>query len=139
MMDYTVTDEPKREDEEALFNNLKEFNLAHIELDVVQKLAVFQYDENGTLVAGLSAKTHGNWLSVSYLWIAEKARGKGLGSKMLKDAEDEAVKRGCRFAFLDTFSFQAKDFYLKMGYQEVFTLEHYPVTGKRHYFTKPLA
>lgn len=137
-MDYTITDTPSNEDAEALFNNLKEFNLAHIELDVVQELAIFQHDEEGTLVAGLSAETHGNWLSVSYLWIREKARGKGLGSKMMQDAETEAVRRGCKFAFLDTFSFQAKDFYLKLGYQEVFTLEHYPVAGKRHYFTKAL-
>lgn len=53
--------------------------------------------------------------------------------------QDETAKeRGCRYAFLDTFSFQAPAFYEKHGYMSVFTLEEYPVTGKRYYLTKTL-
>ena len=50
----------------------------------------------------------------------------------------EARKRGCKYAFVDTFSFQAPTFYKNHGYREVFTLEEYPYTGKRHYYTKEL-
>lgn len=45
---------------------------------------------------------------------------------------------GCKYAFVDTFSFQAPAFYEKHGYREVFTLEDYPYTEKRHYYTKAL-
>ncbi len=57
---------------------------------------------------------------------------------MLTAAEKEATERGCKYSFVDTFSFQAPEFYVKHGYQEVFTLENYPYKGKRHYYVKKL-
>ena len=74
----------------------------------------------------------------TYLFVSEQLRGKRIGSKMLEAAEAEARKRGCKYAFVDTFSFQAPTFYKKHGYREIFTLEEYPYTGKRHYYTKNL-
>lgn len=65
-------------------------------------------------------------------------RSQGVGSRILKQAEEEAKKRGCKYSFLDTFSFQAPEFYKKYGYKEQFALNNYPVTGKRYYFTKNL-
>lgn len=50
----------------------------------------------------------------------------------------EAKLRGCKYVFLNTFSFQADGFYLKLGCQKIFALDEYPVTGKRHYFIKKL-
>lgn len=65
-------------------------------------------------------------------------RGQKIGSKLLNDVEVAVIKRGCKYSFLDIFSFQAKDFYVKLGYKEVFTLEDYPLTSKRHYCVKQL-
>ena len=70
--------------------------------------------------------------------VGEAFRGQGLGSRLLEAAENEARQRGCKYAFVDTFSFQAPAFYEKHGYREVFTLEDYPYTEKRHYYTKAL-
>ena len=53
-----------------------------------------------------------------------------------RKAEEEARGRACKYVFLDTFSFQAPEFYKKHGYKEKFVLEEYPLEGKRHYFTK---
>lgn len=58
--------------------------------------------------------------------------------EMLKAAEEEAKKRGCKYSFVDTFSFQAPAFYVKHGYKEVFALKEYPITGARYYYTKEL-
>ena len=52
--------------------------------------------------------------------------------------ENGARQCCCKYAFVDTFSFQAPAFYEKHGYREVFTLEDYPYTEKRHYYTKAL-
>lgn len=137
-MKYIITDNPKEEDINIILNNLIQYNLSHIELKEVKPLAIFVNDENSNQIGGISAETHGNWLEISFLWVDENLRGEKVGSKLLKDVEAEAVKRGCKYSFVDTFSFQAKDFYLKSGYKEVFTLEDYPLTSKRHYFVKQL-
>lgn len=137
-MKYIMTDNPKEQDISVILNNLIEYNLAHIESKEVRPIAIFVNDENSNKIGGISAETHGNWLEISFLWVDEKLRGQKIGSKLVKDVEVEAIKRGCKYSFLDTFSFQAKDFYLKLGYKEVFTLEEYPLTSKRHYFVKQL-
>ena len=78
------------------------------------------------------------WLHVRTLAVAAPARGHGFGRELMKRAELYAVERGCTDAFLDTFSFQAKPFYEKLGYRVLGTLENHPV-GHEHYFmTKKL-
>jgi ribosomal protein S18 acetylase RimI-like enzyme len=90
------------------------------------------------MLAGLIGNTHGNWLTIKFLWVSEKLRRQSIGSQLLKKAEETAKERGCQYAFLDTFSFQAPEFYKKYGYKEQFKLEEYPLKGKRYYFTKTL-
>ena len=81
-------------------------------------------------------ETFGKWLPVKYLWVDESHRDTGSGSQLLMTAEKTAAERGCKYVFLDTFGFQTPKFYEKHGYQEVFVLQEYPVTGTRHYYTK---
>lgn len=77
-------------------------------------------------------ETHEDDRRIQYLFVSEQLRGQRIGSKLLEAAEAEAKKRGCKYAFVDPFSFQAPTFYKNHGYREVFTLEEYPYTGKRH-------
>jgi len=135
-MNFEITDTIKEQDRETIYQGLLEYNLARIEDKNPKDLGVYFQDETGKKLAGLIGDTHGNWLTVKYLWVSEELRGKSIGSQILKQAEETAKHRGCKYAFLDTFSFQAPMFYKKHGYQEVFALEEYPVTGKRYYFTK---
>jgi len=137
-MNFEITDNVKKEDKETIFQGLLEYNLARIENKDLKDLGIYFQDETGAKLAGLIGDTHGNWLTVKYLWVSEELRGKSIGSQILKQAEDTAKERGCKYVFLDTFSFQAPLFYKKYGYKEVFALEEYPVTGKRYYFTKTL-
>lgn len=137
-MRFKITDEIKKQDEETIFQGLLEYNLARIEDKNPKDLGVYFQDEKGEILAGLIGNTHGNWLTVKFLWVSEKLRGQGIGSQILRKAEETAKERGCKYAFLDTFSFQAPEFYKKYGYKEKFALEEYPVKGKRYYFTKTL-
>ena len=137
-MNFKITDIIKEQDRETIFQGLLEYNLERIEDKNPKDLGVYFQNETGEKLAGLIGDTHGNWLTVKYLWVSEELRGKRIGSQILKQAEYTAKQRGCKYAFLDTFSFQAPMFYKKHGYQEVFALEEYPVTGKRYYFTKTL-
>lgn len=137
-MIFEITDTIQETDEKYIFDGLLEYNLERIEDKNPRDLGIYLPDKEGRKIAGLIGSTHGNWLFVKYLWVSKELRGKQIGSRILKQAEETAKERGCKYSFLDTFSFQAPLFYKKHGYKEVFTLENYPVTGKRYYFTKNL-
>ncbi len=137
-MKYEVIDKILEQEKEIIYEGLLEYNLARIEDKHVKDLGIYLRDQEGNLVAGLIAGTHGNWLIVKYLWVSEELRGQKIGSQILQSAEKAAMERGCKYAFLDTFDFQAPMFYKKNGYTEVFVLDNYPITGKRYYFTKTL-
>ena len=137
-MHFRITDDGEARDIHEIHEMLKAYNRSHREASKSVPVGVFLEDENGKKSAGLTGETFGNWLCIQYLFVRELLRGQGIGSKLLEAAESEARRRGCKYAFVDTFSFQAPEFYKKHGYQQVFTLEEYPYTGKRHYYTKKL-
>ena len=76
---------------------------------------VFMRDRKNRVVGGVIGYVFASWLHIDLLWIEESFRDKGYGTKLLKMIENEAVKYGCEYADLDTFSFQAKPFYEKHG------------------------
>ena len=117
---------------------IRSYNRSKRETAESEPLNLYVEDEHGQLLAGLVAETFGNWLEIEYLFVKEELRGQGIGSQLLQQAESEAKKRNCRLAFVNTYQFQAPDFYQKHGYQEVFTLKDYPCTGQRHYYQKEL-
>lgn len=137
-MEFKVTDHIEEAEQKIIYEGLRAYNQERRVGGAFRELAVFAEDPQGEKCAGLIGETHENWLMVKYLWVREDCRGQGLGSKLLAQAEEEAKNRGCHFVFLDTFDFQAPEFYPKYNYVERFVLENYPLTGKRHYFTKTL-
>ena len=135
-MDFKITDKVSDEDRSEIFQELLKYNLSKIEEKNPKDLGIYLETPNGRKIAGLVGETFGKWLTVKYLWVDESHRGTGIGSQLLMAAEKTAAERGCKYVFLDTFGFQAPQFYEKHGYQEVFVLQEYPVTGTRHYYTK---
>lgn len=119
-------------------NLIRAYNRSKREEAESKPLNLYLEDEKGNLMAGLVAETFGNWLEIEYLFVKEELRGQGIGSKLLQRAENEAKKRNCRFAFVNTYQFQAPDFYISHGYKEVFALQDYPYTGQRFYYQKDL-
>ena len=119
-------------------NLIRSYNRSKREAAESEPLNLYVEDDSGQLMAGLVAETFGNWLEIEYLFVKEDLRGQGIGSQLLQQAESEAKKRNCRFAFVNTYQFQAPAFYQKKGYKEVFTLKDYPYTGQRHYYQKDL-
>ena len=117
---------------------VRSYNRSKREAAESEPLNLYIEDEHGRLLAGLVAETFGNWLEIEYLFVKEELRGQGIGSKLLQQAETEAKNRNCRFAFVNTYQFQAPDFYKRHGYKEVFRLQDYPYTGKRFYYQKDL-
>lgn len=123
---------------QELGNLIRAYNQSKREPSKSEPLNIYVEDQQGNLIAGMVAETFGHWLEIEYLYVQENLRGQGLGSNILNRAEKEARERKCNYSFVNTYQFQAPDFYKKHGYEEVFALKEYPYTGERYYYTKAL-
>lgn len=124
---------PGGDDAKILHESIKAFNnetspyhRAGREPEAVTPLNFFIRDQTGAFLGGLTAETFWGWLSIDDLWLDRSLRGRGLGSKLIRMAEEEAIRRGCKAAQLQTFSFQASGFYEKQGYRVVGEMRDYP-------------
>ncbi len=95
-------------------------------------------DESGNLVGGLIGMIYRHCLFIDTLWIDESLRGLGYGKELVKNAEQTARENACVFIHLDTFSFQAPDFYERLGFEVFGVLDEYPGELKRYYMKKML-
>ena len=132
MLPYVVEDEPSPTDVRALEDGLYRYNVEQTGRDDGRWLAIFLRDADGRIVAGLSGWTWAGWLKVANLWVRQDLRRKGHGHHLLGAAEAEAVARGCTRATLDTYSFQAPEFYQRLGYRIVAAVDDLPA-GHKHY------
>ena len=77
-------------------------------------------------------------MHIDVLWVHEDFRKKGIGSKLLVEAENEAIRRGCHHVHLDTMSWQAPEFYLNHGYKVIGILPDIPDGNKKYMLQKSL-
>ncbi|OIJ62968.1 GNAT family N-acetyltransferase [Streptomyces mangrovisoli] len=102
-------------------------------------LHVWASDDAGALAGGLVGHTWTAWLHVTYLWVDDRHRGTGLGSRLLAEAERIArEERACAAVRLETWDFQAPDFYRKQGYEVACVIPDYPPGLTEYLMTKQL-
>ncbi|MEU4094556.1 GNAT family N-acetyltransferase [Streptomyces sp. NPDC026673] len=87
---------------------------------------VHALDEEGNLAGGLAGHTWARWLHIDLLWVAESARGKGVGGELVRLAEAVGRDHGCLHARVGTWDFQAPSFYEGLGYTVVAAVPDYP-------------
>ena len=102
-------------------------------------LTVVARDEHGQILGAALSETGRTWLHISVIWVSEPMRRRGVGRKLIEATETEARRRGCRNAYLDTFSYQAQPFYEQLGYAAFGILQDYPPGHQRVFMSKPLA
>lgn len=117
---------------------LKAFNDKKVGNDGHTPLHIVEYDECGNIIGGIVGGTYWGWMYVDILWVHEQHRHQGIGATLLRLAEEEAVKRGCHHAHLDTMSWQAPAFYQKRGYEIVGILPDIPKGNQKYLLTKAL-
>lgn len=89
-----------------------------------RELAVYMRDAHDELVGALVGSSAYGWFLVKMLWVAEGARSRGLGKRLMQEGEREALARGCHAAWLDTSNVGARRFYERLGYEVFGTLEN---------------
>ena len=95
---------------QELGNLIRSYNQSKREPSKSEPLNIYVEDEQGNLLAGMSAETFGNWLEIEYLYVSEDLRGQGIGSEILYRAEQEARERKCKYSFVDTYQFSSPRF-----------------------------
>lgn len=133
-----VTEDPSDEDKTTIRKSLVAYSDGFAGKADWRGLALLVRGDAGAIVGGLWGRTGRGWLFVDLLGLPEEARGSGLGTRLMRQAEEEARARGCIGVFLDTFSFQARPFYEKLGYAVFCQIEDYPAGHTRFFLSKRL-
>jgi GNAT superfamily N-acetyltransferase len=131
-----VPEVPTEADRLVILAALAAFNRLHAGPSATTAFAVLLKDENGSTVGGLWGGIAFGWLQIELLFVPEDRRGASVGSTIMQRAEALAAARGCIGASLDTYSFQARGFYEKLGYSLVGTITDCPPGSERHFFQK---
>ncbi|MGJ0510963.1 GNAT family N-acetyltransferase [Methylocystis sp.] len=101
-------------------------------------LCIVARDPQGTLAAGLNGASHWRWLYVRHLWVESSQRGRGLGRRLMAEAERLAKDRGCVGIYVDTFDPQAAAFYQNLGFTRAGEIVGFPPGHARLFFRKSL-
>ena len=139
MKNYVI-EESTREEAGIVDNGIVEYNLSKVPF--TQEPAFISINRvikgtNGDVLAGINSILYcWNCLYIDVLWVKEGFRQEGYGSVLLNEAEKIAKEKGCKLVHLDTFDFQAKDFYIKHGYDVFGVLDDCHLEHKRYYMKK---
>jgi GNAT superfamily N-acetyltransferase len=133
-----LSDEAHAAVREAIVGPLVAYNAQQAGTNDSRPLVLTLHRESGDIIGGLWGRTAFRWLFVELLFVPDAVRGRGIGAELMSRAESEAVVRGCHSAWLDTFEFQARGFYERLGYSCFGQLDDYPPGFARYFMKKVL-
>lgn len=134
-VDLELTSEPSPEDLAVILEGLTAFNEGEVGASERQTLAVLIRDPEGKVIGGLSGYTSWGWLFTQLLFIPQSLRSQGMAGRLLQEAEEEARRRGCHGAWIDTFNPIALKAYERQGYEKFGELPGF-VAGRTRTFLK---
>jgi len=136
--DLVIVENPPPADVDAIFAIIRAYNDAHIDIWRPQRLGIFVHDAQNRFLGGICVVLARGWMYLDGVAVVEAARHEGLGSRLLSVAENEARKRDCHHAWLETYSFQARPFYEQHGYCVFGILNDHPIGHQRYFMQKSL-
>ena len=139
-MEYKIqlTDSADAGARQRILTSLLMYNAERTGISDYRPLVALITDAGNTVIGGLWGRTAFGWLVTEMLFVPEGLRGQGIGSQLMAQAEREALVRGCHSAWLDTFAFQARGFYERLGYRRFGELNDYPAGFSRCFMKKRL-
>lgn len=129
------------DDSKFIANKVIEYNMSKLPQEVKTPSEYVSFvlkNENEELVGGITATIYWHHIYIDFLWVEESHREGGYGSELMNKIEELAIEKGCYLILLDTFSFQAPDFYKKLGYKVVGTVEDHPKGFNKYLLEKRL-
>lgn len=136
--EIVVSSEASQQDLASITAPLSEYNRQNGPPLNYLNVALLIQDPDGKAEGGLWGRAAYDWLFVEYLAVPSKLRRTGLGRTLMQKAEQIAVEHGCVGVWLDTFAFQARPFYEKLGYTCFGQLVDHPRGSARYFLQKRL-
>jgi len=126
-----------------IYNKIKEYNAENVPLkkeQVVEDIFRIIKDSDGNVIAGITGYIYQNFKSlyINLLWVKEEFRKCSYGTMLLENVEKEAFEKGINFVHLGTLGFQARDFYVKKGYDVFAVLDECVLNNKMYCMKKRL-
>jgi ribosomal protein S18 acetylase RimI-like enzyme len=132
---FDIINNPTKEEMRVFKKRLQDYNMEQtngewnkpeIEINLVLK------DNDGNVLGGINASILYWVMWLEIFWVDEKYRGLGYGRKLLLEAEKIGKNHGCVASGTWTFSFQAPEFYQRVGYEVIGVFDGY-VNGITEY------
>jgi GNAT superfamily N-acetyltransferase len=136
---YELTDEPPPDAFQKMWAALLKVNEHAVGNANSRTLAILLKDSTtDEIVGGLWARSLWSSLFIDIMFVPDTLRGKGIGTSLLRQAEQEAIRRGCRNLWTETYAFQARPFYEKLGFNIFGRLDGPPPIFPRFFLKKDL-
>ncbi|MDT3397579.1 GNAT family N-acetyltransferase [Streptomyces sp. B1866] len=145
---FRIEEETNQERRNMIEERLEDYNTSRSAVmhamrgepaDDERPVHLYAHADDGALAGGLIGHAWGHWLHVELLWVDERWRGSGLGSRLVARAEEIARDRlGCVHARVESWGFQAPAFYEKLGYRLLCVIPDYPPGETDHLLVKEL-
>ena len=133
-----VEDSPDAADVALLEEQVAAAAIAAAGLGDEQEFAIFARDDDGRVVAGISAIVWGGYCELQAMWVEESLRSRGLAFELIVGAEDEARRRGCALVVLHAYDLLTRGLYERLGYETVGVIENCPAGSAARWYRKLL-
>lgn len=133
-----VTANPNEVERSGVLAALRQFTLDTVPILDNQDFSALVIGHDGGVIGGLVASSRWGGFHIEMVALPTVLRGKGVGSKLLELAEQEARRRNCFHMLLDTQAFQAKPFYERHGFEVFGQIDGPAPYYPRFFMQKPL-
>ncbi|MFC5467419.1 GNAT family N-acetyltransferase [Cohnella suwonensis] len=134
-----LTEEYQESEVQFIINQIDSFNQSiapTAQESYSEPINLILKDQEDQIFGGVLGRFYRFALYIHVLWVSDQLRGQGYGSRLLEEIESISRSKGCRLIHLDTWNFQAPEFYKKHGYEIFGILEGFPEGFKRYYLRK---
>jgi N-acetylglutamate synthase-like GNAT family acetyltransferase len=136
---WDIADEPSPADAAVVDAGLDAFNRQAADFTTIRRLACFARVPAGDVIGGAVGRYWNHASELQQVWVHNNYRRATVGTRLVRAFEEGARRRGCKLVYLDTFSFQAPDFYRKLGYGVACELIGFPDGASKFIMTRALA